>query len=144
EAAWPASFYELAAIPGTIRCGVLSDEVFSGRRAPVPVIYMSRTLSAVVVYWTAPAANQWIVNSSLWATGLVIYGTVRRIAVRAVCLVPKKAAGTAAGLTRLFGYFIGDLLANAALGALVDKSGWDACFEAILFACALAILFTAL
>ncbi|TJZ54928.1 glycerol-3-phosphate transporter [Sphingobacterium olei] len=144
EAAWSASFYELAAIPGTILCGVLSDKVFSGRRAPVTVIYMTLTLIAVFVYWTAPGANQWIVNSSLWAIGFLIYGPVMLIGVQALDLVPKKAAGTAAGLTGLFGYFIGDLLANAALGALVDKSGWDACFEAILFACALAILFTAL
>ncbi|GGH13464.1 glycerol-3-phosphate transporter [Sphingobacterium alkalisoli] len=144
EAAWSASFYELAAIPGTILCGVLSDKVFNGRRAPVTVIYMTLTLLAVFVYWTAPGANQWIVNSSLWAIGFLIYGPVMLIGVQALDLVPKKAAGTAAGLTGLFGYFIGDLLANAALGALVDKSGWDACFEAILFACALAILFTAL
>jgi len=144
EAAWSASFYELAAIPGTILCGVLSDKVFNGRRAPVTVIYMTLTLIAVFVYWTAPGANQWIVNSSLWAIGFLIYGPVMLIGVQALDLVPKKAAGTAAGLTGLFGYFIGDLLANAALGALVDKSGWDACFEAILFACALAILFTAL
>ncbi|MBE8720631.1 glycerol-3-phosphate transporter [Sphingobacterium pedocola] len=144
EAAWSASFYELAAIPGTILCGVLSDKVFSGRRAPVTVIYMTLTFIAVFIYWTAPGTNQWIVNLSLWAIGFLIYGPVMLIGVQALDLVPKKAAGTAAGLTGLFGYFIGDLLANAALGALVDKSGWDACFEAILSACALAILFTAL
>lgn len=65
------------------------------------------------------------------------------IGVQALDLVPKKAAGTAAGLTGLFGYFIGDLLANAAVGALVDDYGWDACFIAILVACILAIFFTA-
>lgn len=65
------------------------------------------------------------------------------IGVQALNLAPKKAAGTAAGLTGLFGYFIGALLANAALGAVVDHSGWNAGFEIILLSCVRAILFTA-
>ena len=64
------------------------------------------------------------------------------IGVQAIDLVPKKAAGTAAGLTGLFGYFIGDLLANAALGRLVDQQGWDASFIVIAASCLLAIFFT--
>ncbi|MDR2282383.1 MAG: glycerol-3-phosphate transporter [Sphingobacterium sp.] len=143
EATWSASIYELAAIPGTILCGVMSDKLFKGRRAPVTILYMALTFLAVAIYWLAPGENQWMVNSSLWSIGFLIYGPVMLIGVQALDLVPKKAAGTAAGLTGLFGYFIGDLLANAALGAIVDKSGWDASFEIILLASALAILFTA-
>lgn len=143
-AAWSASVYELAAIPGTILCGIMSDKLFGGRRAPVTIIYMTLTLLAVFVYWTAPGESVWVVNIALWAIGFLIYGPVMLIGVQALDLVPKKAAGTAAGLTGLFGYFIGDLLANAALGSIVDHSGWDASFEVILLACGLAILFTAL
>ena len=143
DAAWSASFYELAAIPGTILCGVLSDRVFQGRRAPVTIIYMVLTLIATFIYWTAPGDNTWMINGSLWAIGFLIYGPVMLIGVQALDLVPKKAAGTAAGLTGLFGYFIGDLLANAALGSIVDKNGWDMAFQVILAACILAILFTA-
>ncbi|SKB54352.1 MFS transporter, OPA family, glycerol-3-phosphate transporter [Sphingobacterium nematocida] len=143
EATWSASIYELAAIPGTILCGIMSDKLFNGRRAPVTIIYMTLTLLAVAVYWLTPGDNQLVVNLALWTIGFLIYGPVMLIGVQALDLVPKKAAGTAAGLTGLFGYFIGDLLANAALGAIVDKSGWDASFEVILLASALAILFTA-
>ncbi len=143
EATWSASVYELAAIPGTILCGIMSDKLFKGRRAPVTIIYMILTFVAVFVYWITPGTSQWLVNTSLWTVGFLIYGPVMLIGVQALDLVPKKAAGTAAGLTGLFGYFIGDLLANAALGAMVDKSGWNASFEAILLACVLAILFTA-
>lgn len=121
----------------------MSDKLFKGRRAPVTILYMALTFLAVAIYWLAPGENQWMVNSSLWSIGFLIYGPVMLIGVQALDLVPKKAAGTAAGLTGLFGYFIGDLLANAALGAIVDKSGWDASFEIILLASALAILFTA-
>ncbi|MBL1410202.1 glycerol-3-phosphate transporter [Sphingobacterium faecale] len=143
EATWSASIYELAAIPGTILCGVMSDKIFKGRRAPVTIIYMILTFLAVAIYWLTPGENQLVVNLSLWAIGFLIYGPVMLIGVQALDLVPKKAAGTAAGLTGLFGYFIGDLLANAALGAVVDKSGWDASFEIILLASVFAILFTA-
>lgn len=143
QAAWSASIYELAAIPGTILCGIMSDKLFSGRRAPVTIIYMAITLLCVLLYWITPADNPWIINGSLWAIGFLIYGPVMLIGVQALDLVPKKAAGTAAGLTGLFGYFIGDLLANAALGAIVDSSGWNMAFEIVLAACLLAILFTA-
>ncbi len=143
EAAWSASYYELAAIPGTLLCGIMSDKLFKGRRAPVTIIFMSITFLAILSYWLSPAENKWIINISLWTIGFLIYGPVMLIGVQALDLVPKKAAGTAAGLTGLFGYFIGDLLANAALGGLVDKNGWDASFEAIAVSCLLAIVFTA-
>lgn len=144
EAAWASGFYELAAIPGTLLCGFLSDLWFKGRRAPVTILYMAMTLICVLVYWKAPNDNHLIQNISLWGIGFFIYGPVMLIGVQAIDLVPKKAAGTAAGLTGLFGYFIGDLLANAALGYLVDSDGWDASFITIAISCVIAILLTSL
>ncbi len=142
EAAWSSGGYELAAIPGTLLCGYLSDKVFKGRRAPVTIIYMAMTLIAVLVYWQNPGGSHLVQNVSLWAIGFFIYGPVMLIGVQAIDLVPKKAAGTAAGLTGLFGYFIGDLLANAALGSIVDKFDWDASFIVIAASCLMAIFFT--
>ena len=142
-AAWSASFYELAAIPGTILCGIMSDKLFNGRRAPVTVIYMVLTFLAVFAYWVTPGNNPWIVNTALWTIGFLIYGPVMLIGVQALDLVPKKAAGTAAGLTGLFGYFIGDLMANAALGYTVDHYSWDGGFMMILLSCLFAVIFTA-
>lgn len=46
------------------------------------------------------------------------------IGVQALDLVPKKAAGTAAGLTGLLGYLGGALTANIAIGFIVDFYGW--------------------
>ena len=142
EAAWASGGYELAAVPGTLLCGYLSDKVFKGRRAPVTIIYMTMTLISVLVYWKNPGGSHLVQNVSLWAIGFFIYGPVMLIGVQAIDLVPKKAAGTAAGLTGLFGYFIGDLLANVALGSLVDKYSWDASFIAIAISCLFAIFFT--
>ena len=142
EAAWASGGYELAAIPGTLLCGIMSDKLFKGRRAPVTIIYMFFTLLGVIVYWKTSNYHL-LQNLSLWGIGFFIYGPVMLIGVQAIDLVPKKAAGTAAGLTGLFGYFIGDLLANAALGGLVDSYGWDACFITIAISSILAIFFTA-
>ncbi|WAC39618.1 glycerol-3-phosphate transporter [Pedobacter sp. SL55] len=142
QAAFASGGYELAAIPGTLLCGLMSDKFFKGRRAPVTIIYMAMTLISVLLYWKNPGGNAFVQSVALWAIGFFIYGPVMLIGVQAIDLVPKKAAGTAAGLTGLFGYFIGDLLANAALGRLVDKQGWDASFIVIIISCLLAIFFT--
>jgi OPA family glycerol-3-phosphate transporter-like MFS transporter len=137
-------FYEYAGIPGTLLCGVLSDKVFKGRRAPATIIYMVLVTIAVLIYWKNPPGNIWIDNAALIAIGFLIYGPVMLIGVQALDLVPKKAAGTAAGLTGLFGYMGGALFANIAIGFVVDAWGWDAGFEMIVAACILSILFTAL
>ncbi len=144
QTAWAYSWFELAGIPGTLLCGLLSDKIFKGRRAPAIIIYMVLVAVAVVVYWKNPAGNPMVDNIALTAIGFLIYGPVMLIGVQALDLVPKKAAGTAAGLTGLFGYLIGSVLANAIIGLVVDIDGWDGGFEVLLGACALAIIFTAL
>jgi OPA family glycerol-3-phosphate transporter-like MFS transporter len=137
-------FYEWAGIPGTLLCGLISDKVFKGRRAPATVIYMALVTIAVLVYWKNPPGNIWIDNAALIAIGFLIYGPVMLIGVQALDLMPKKAAGTAAGLTGLFGYLGGALFANIAIGIVVDNLGWDGGFELIIAACILSIFFTAL
>ena len=125
-------------------CGWLSDKVFGGRRAPATIIYMVLVTIAVFVYWKNPAGNPLVDNIALIAIGFLIYGPVMLIGVHAMDLVPKKAAGTAAGLTGLFGYLVGAVSANAAMGYVVDAWGWDGGFYMLLMACALAVVFTSL
>jgi MFS transporter, OPA family, glycerol-3-phosphate transporter len=144
ETGWAYFAYEYAGIPGTLLCGWLSDKVFKGRRAPATIIYMLLVLAAVLVYWKNPAGNPSIDNIALIVIGFLIYGPVMLIGVHALDLVPKKAAGTAAGLTGLFGYLGGALFANIAMGYVVDAWGWDGGFAVLIAACVLAILFTAL
>ncbi|MDU1890172.1 MAG: glycerol-3-phosphate transporter [Dysgonomonas sp.] len=136
-------FYEFAGIAGTLLCGWISDKLFNGRRAPAIIIYMVAVLVAVFIYWKNPAGNPVVDNIALFAIGFLIYGPVMLVGVQALDLVPKKAAGTAAGLTGLFGYLGGALFANIAFGFIVDHYSWDAAFIALIGACVLAILFTA-
>jgi OPA family glycerol-3-phosphate transporter-like MFS transporter len=144
ETGWAYFAYEWAGIPGTLLCGWISDKVFKGRRAPATIIYMVLVLIAVVIYWKNPAGNIWIDNVALISIGFLIYGPVMLIGVQALDLVPKKAAGTAAGLTGLFGYMGGALFANIAMGYVVDFWGWDGGFLIMIAACVLAIMLTAL
>lgn len=136
-------FYEVAGIAGTLLCGWMSDKLFKGRRAPAMILYMALVTVAVFVYWQNPAGNPLVDNITLFATGFLIYGPVMMIGVQALDLVPKKAAGTAAGLTGLFGYLIGAFFANIAFGFILDHFGWDAGFMLLIGACVLAILFIA-
>ena len=103
---------------------------------------MLLVMVAIYVYWQNHAGNLLIDNIALIAIGFLIYGPVMLIGVQALDLVPKNAAGTAAGLTGLFGYLGGALGANIAIGFIVDHMGWDTAFIVMLIACILAIVFT--
>ena len=144
ESGWAYFAYEYAGIPGTLLCGWISDKLFKGRRAPATIIYMVLVIVAIIVYWKNPPGHVLIDNIALIAIGFLIYGPVMLIGVQALDLVPKKAAGTAAGLTGLFGYLGGALGANIAIGFIVDHMGWDAAFIMMLVASLIAILFSGL
>ncbi len=82
--------------------------------------------------------------AALIMIGFLIYGPVMLIGLQALELAPKKAAGTAAGFTGLFGYLGGSVAANALVGYTVDHFGWDGGFKLLIGACLLAILFLCL
>lgn len=130
------AFFELAAIPGTILIGWLSDKYFSGRRSPLGFISMIIIALGMVVYWQSE--NQIITMISLGVIGFMIYGPVMLIGVAALDLVPKKAGGTAAGFTGLFGYFFGTMGAEALMGYLVQNWGWDSGFIMLIISSFLA------
>lgn len=132
--------YEWAGIPGTLLCGWISDKIFKGRRGPAGFVFMIGVLLAVLVYWFNPAGNPTIDMICLVAIGFLIYGPVMLIGLQALDFVPKKAAGTAAGLTGFFGYLGGTVTANALMGVIVDASGWDAGFMLLTASCILAAI----
>lgn len=144
EAGWAYFAYEMAAIPGTIFCGWLSDKVFQGRRALPTIIFMALVAVAIVVYWQF-FNNFTVVIGCLIAIGFLIYGPVMLIGVQALDLAPKNAAGTAAGLTGFMGYVLGTaILANVVIGYVAENAGWNWTFILLLIACALSVFFMAL
>ena len=105
---------------------------------------MVLVLIAVLIYWFNPAGNPAIDIAALMAIGFLIYGPVMLIGLFALELVPKKAAGTAAGLTGLFGYLGGAVVANIALGYTVDNFGWDGGFVLLVGGCICSIVLIAM
>jgi OPA family glycerol-3-phosphate transporter-like MFS transporter len=140
--AW--ALFEYAAIPGTILCGWMSDKVFKGRRAPATIVYMLATLVGVIVYALNAKGPLWIDQAALIAIGFFIYGPVMIIGLHALDLVPKKAAGTAAGFTGFFGYVFGSAVAGTGVGWIADHWGWDGVFATMVVCCLLTIVFSAM
>ena len=140
KSSWAYFLYEWAGIPGTLLCGWISDKLFKGRRAPAGILFMLLVTFAVLVYWFNPEGNPTIDMIALIAIGFLIYGPVMLIGLYALELAPKKAAGTAAGLTGLFGYLGGAVAANAILGYTVDHFGWDGGFMILVGSCIASIV----
>jgi OPA family glycerol-3-phosphate transporter-like MFS transporter len=138
------ALFEFAAIPGTIACGWISDKWFNRRRAPATMLFMALTLVAVVVYWTNLKGPLWIDYVALGAIGFLIYGPIMMIGLQALELVPKKAAGTAAGFTGLFAYVFGSAFAGTGVGWISTHWGWGAVFGTMVACCLLTIVFSAL
>ena len=136
--------YEFAAIPGTLACGWMSDTVFKGRRAPATILFMALTLVGVLVYWSNLHGPIWIDYAALIAIGFLIYGPIMIIGLHALDLVPKNAAGTAAGFTGFFGYVFGSAIAGTGVGWIADHWGWNGVFITMIACCVLTIAFTAL
>ncbi len=155
------SLHNYAGVPGMILIGWVSSKLFKGRCAPANVIYMILVLVSIILYWKAlPVASYLthtfgtdpdttrvtVVYSALIAIGFFIYGPVALIGVQAINLVPKNAAGTAAGFVGLFGYLLGDaLLSKVLIGAVADNVhlGWEATFRIFIAASLLAAIFSA-
>lgn len=146
QAGWAYFAYEMAAIPGTLICGWLSDALFKGRRALPTALFMIIVAFALGLYWYASyTAHFMLAMVALIAIGFFIYGPVMLIGVQALDLAPKNAAGTAAGLTGFFGYFFGTaILANIVIGYVAEHAGWDATFILLLAACVLSVIFMGL
>jgi len=138
------SLYEYAAIPGTIACGWVSDRWFKGKRAPATMLFMALTLLAVIAYWLNMHGPLWLDYVALIAIGFLIYGPIMMIGLHSLDLVPKKAAGTAAGFTGLFGYVFGSAIAGTGVGWIADHFGWGGVFTTMIGCCLLTIFFSAL
>jgi len=159
--AWAYTIYELAAVPGTLLCGWVSDKVFKGKRGLTGVIFMILTTVAVLALWLNPATpvdaqgniiaeyanvvwykNPYQLTDFLLMTtvGFLIYGPVMLIGLHALELAPKKAAGTAAGFTGLFGYLGGTVAASAVIGWAADRFGWDGGFRVMVVGGVIAII----
>ncbi|EMA3639538.1 glycerol-3-phosphate transporter [Providencia stuartii] len=140
EFSWAYFLYEYAGIPGTLLCGWMSDKVFRGNRGATGVFFMLLVTIATIVFWLNPAGNPNVDMTCMIIIGFLIYGPVMLIGLHALELAPKKAAGTAAGFTGLFGYLGGSALASIIIGYTVDTFGWNGGFAVMIGGSALAVV----
>jgi OPA family glycerol-3-phosphate transporter-like MFS transporter len=105
---------------------------------------MALTIVAVVAYWLNAKGPLWIDYAALTAIGFLIYGPIMAIGLQSLDLVPKKAAGTAAGFTGLFGYVFGSAIAGTGVGWIADRWGWGGVFGTMVACCILTMLCSAL
>ncbi len=146
------SLHNYAGIFGTIACGWISSRFFKGRCAPPNVIFMGIVLIGALMYWQSgflsggnPQAQKTIIYAALIIIGFCIYGPVALIGIQALNLVPKNAAGTAAGFVGLFGYLFGDaVLAKIGMGSLIQQAGWNISLMMFPIVCLLAMILCAL
>ena len=137
---WAYFFYEYAGIPGTLFCGWVSDKVFKGNRAITGVVFMGLVTAATALFYLNPAGNPGIDMLCMITIGFLIYGPVMLIGLHALEISHKKAAGTAAGFTGLFGYLGGSVAASALMGWTVEHFGWDAGFGILIGGSLISVL----
>lgn len=153
------ALHNYAGIFGTIVCGWISSKFFKGRCAPPTIIFMGAVLVGTLVYWQAgsiagllasdPAAvtsiSKGLVYFGLILIGFCIYGPVALVSIQALNLVPKNAAGTAAGFVGLFGYLLGDaILSKLLMGFVAQHSGWNMTFMLLAAASVIAMFLSIL
>jgi OPA family glycerol-3-phosphate transporter-like MFS transporter/OPA family sugar phosphate sensor protein UhpC-like MFS transporter len=131
NAAWMVVAFEAFGLTGAIIGGRLTDRFLKGRASRMCLIYMLIACAAIVVFWKVPVESQWATMGLLGLIGFFVYGPQCLLAVTAANLATKRAAGTAVGLTSIFGY-ASTIVSGWGLGTLVENYGWDAAFVVLL------------
>lgn len=144
QAARAYRIFEWTAIPGTILCGWSSDTLFKGKRAPATITFMTLTMLGVILYWLNQHGPLWIDYVAIASIGFFVYGPVMIIGLHALDIVPKQAAGTAAGFTGFFGYVFGSAIAGTGVGWIADNYSWNMVYMVMIVCCIMSIFFSAL
>ncbi|MBX3170008.1 MAG: MFS transporter [Candidatus Eremiobacteraeota bacterium] len=131
--------FEVAGLAGCLVSGWVTDRFLGGRRAPACVIWMVMCSIFVFAFWKSDSTNPLVYGALLAGVGFAVYGPQFLVGVMVADLATKRAAGTAVGLSGIFGY-ASALLSGGLVGYLVDHYGWNAFFELILAGSVLACI----
>lgn len=131
--------YELGGLFGCLLAGWVTDRFLQGRRAPACVLWMVMCSLFIFLFWSVQSDNPMVYGILLVGVGFWVYGPQFLVGVMVADLATKKAAGTAVGLSGLFGY-LSQLISGAVLGILAQRYGWNASFSVILGSSMLACI----
>lgn len=115
-------YFEMGALVASLLWGYISD-LLKGRRAIVAVGCFVLIIFALISY--RYATSVFMINASLAALGLLIFGPQLMITISLVDFVPKNAVSVTTGLSGVFAYLLGDSIAKVYLAMIADptKSG---------------------
>lgn len=131
--------FELAGLAGCLVSGWVTDRFLGGRRGPACVIWMVMCSVFIVAFWKSTSTNPLVYGALLAGIGFSVYGPQFLVGVMVADLATKRAAGTAVGLSGIFGY-TSPLLTGALIGYLSSNYGWDAAMQMILAGSILACI----
>lgn len=136
-AKWLVGIFELAAVPGVILMGAISD-LLKDRRAIVCIGCVIGLLICLTTYFFSTSHLAIIIV--LLIMGSLIYAPLTLVGLMVNESVPKFAVGSSTGFMGFFQYIFGETLATALIGILVAKFGWIASNTVLYTAAGLALL----
>ncbi len=128
KASWMVAAFEISGIAGMLVSGWLTDRVFGGRGSRACLVYMALCAASLLLFWQLDKAPLVLSASLLCAAGFFIYGPQALVAIIAANLATKQAAGSAVGLTGLFGY-LSTIVSGVGVGWLSQRYGWGSGFK---------------
>ena len=122
-AKWLTGIFELAAVPGVIIIGFITD-LLKGRRAIMVLISLIAMLACLITYFVA--TNHTLIIIVLLIMGTFIYAPATIVGLMVNEAVPKFANGMSTGTMGFCQYIIGEVTATLVIGWLVQAYGWSA------------------
>ncbi|WP_295773220.1 MFS transporter [uncultured Limosilactobacillus sp.] len=136
-AKWLVGIFELAAVPGVILMGAISD-FLKDRRALVCLICVLGLVACLTTYFYS--TSHVLIVTVLFIMGTLIYAPLTLVGLMVNEAVPKFAVGSSTGFMGFFQYIFGETLATALIGILVAQYGWVASNTVLYGASALSLL----
>ena len=122
-AKWLTGIFELAAVPGVIIIGFITD-LLRGRRAIMVLISLIAMLACLITYFAA--TNHTLIIIVLLIMGTFIYAPATIVGLMVNEAVPKFANGMSTGTMGFCQYIIGEVTAILVIGWVVQSYGWSA------------------
>ena len=133
------ALFELAGLFGCLLSGWVTDRFLGGRRAPACVLWMVMCSVFVFSMWQSTSTNPAVYAFLLAGIGFSVYGPQFLVGVMVADLATKRAAGTAVGLSGMFGYMSG-IISGGLMGYVAKNYGWNAGVAVILIGSSLACI----
>lgn len=132
------SWFEYAAIPGTIILGMVSDRLLHGRRLPLVIGTSLVVLLALPIYGIT--ASPLVIDLIVGIMGICVYGQQALLNIIVLDILPVRYAASGIGMLGFFGYAFGQVIASYGIGELVEKTSWLWGFSIIFLAGIICVL----